>query len=450
MSGKLILNWLDNSKQKRELSHMAKAITKSVVRSVLSSSIGNVLEWYEYTLYAYFATVISNLFFPIGNSYMSMIMTFFTFAIGLAARPIGGIIFGYIGDRYSRKKMLVITMLLMSIPTLCIGLLPTYQQIGIAAPLCLVTLRILQGVALGGEFGASCVYLFESVPHKNRGFFGCLALTGVGTGLVLSACTIFIVEKFVSQEIIYAYAWRIPFFISVFGATIGFYMRRSLLETKDFIIAKQKSKLVINPFAEMLRNHKITLLSLFAIFITTQVAFFIVFIFGKSMMIKFLNYNNNLAGKFNLFTVISYTVATVFFGYLSDKINKKYIIIAGAFGIFLAIYPFISSLKAGDSSLVIFFSLLMGVFIGMTEGTLNPLVAESFPTNIRATSVAFCWNFTAVAFGGSAPIIAMWLIERLGSIDIVAYYLMFVSVITILVTLLFLRKEKRRINKSTV
>jgi MHS family proline/betaine transporter-like MFS transporter len=422
-------------------------VSKNVVKSILSSSIGNVLEWYEYTLYAYFAPVISGLFFPTDNPYVSMILTFATFAIGLAARPIGGIIFGYIGDRYSRRKTLAITMLFMSIPTLCIGLLPTYKQIGIAAPIILVTLRILQGLALGGEFGSSCVYLYESVSQNKRGFFGCMALTGVGCGLVLSSCTIFIIESLASKESIYAFVWRVPFFISVFGAMIGFYMRRSLLETEDFIIARNNSDLISNPFMEMLRNHKTTLFTLFAIFITTQIAFYIVFIFGKTMMVEFLHYDEHTAGKFNLFAVISYTIATVFFGYLSNKYNKRYIIILGSLGILLSIYSFIFSLKMGDQSSILLLSLLMGALIGMTEGTLNPLTAESFPTNIRATSVAFCWNFTSVAFGGSAPIIVMWLMKHFdNNVYIVAYYLMIACIITILVTLTMARKMKIKNN----
>ncbi len=163
-------------------------------------------------------------------------------------------------------------------------------------------------------------------------------------------------------------------------------------------------------------------------------------------MIKFLHYDEHVAGKFNLFTVISYTVSTVIFGYLSDKINKRYIILLGTIGIFIAVYPFINYLQAGNFSMVLLFSLLMGVLIGMTEGTLNPLVAESFPTNIRATSVAFCWNFTAVAFGGVAPIFSMWLIERFNNIYSVAYYLMAACVVTILVTVTTLVRQyvKRR------
>lgn len=405
-------------------------IKKNIVQSIISSSMGNVLEWYEYALYAYFSTVISTLFFSSNDRFVSMILTFSTFAVGLAARPIGGIIFGYVGDRYSRKKMLTITMLLMSIPTLCIGFLPTYEQIGILAPLFLITLRIIQGVALGGEFGASCVYLYESVPQNKRGFFGSFALTGVGLGLVLSACTIHIVESCISQETIYAYAWRIPFFISVFGSLLAFYMRRNLLESPDFLTVQQNHNLSPNPLAELFRNHKASLMSLFAIFLTTQISFFVVFIFGKTMMIDFLHYDARTAGQFNLLTMVSYTIATLIFGYLSDKVNKRYIVLFGAIGIFASVMPFIMSLEAGDVSLIFGMSLLLGAFIGMTEGTLNPIVAETFPINIRATSVAFCWNFTAIAFGGAAPIISMWLIDNAGGASAVAYYLMGACTIT--------------------
>jgi MFS transporter, MHS family, proline/betaine transporter len=417
---------------------------RALFTSVLSSSIGNVLEWNEYTLYAYFATVISALFFPSDNTLVSMILTFATFAVGLAARPIGGLIFGYLGDRFSRKKTLLFTMLLMSVPTLCIGLLPTYDQIGIMAPICLVVLRIIQGVALGGEFGASCVYLYESVQPQRRGFFGCLALTGVGLGLVLSSCTIFLVESFVSKEAIYSYAWRIPFFISVLGALVAFYMRKSLLETEDFVSAKQSCALVANPFMEMLRSHKSTLASLFAIFLTTQVAFFTIFIFGKAMMIEFLHFDARSAGLYNLFTVMSYTVATVVFGYFTDFVNKRYIILFGSACLLLCAYPFIVCLKEGSPSLILLFSLIMGALIGMTESTLNPLVAESFPTNVRATSVSFCWNCTAIAFGGSAPIVSMWLIERFNTTDSVAYFLIAVCSVTVLATSYELLRRNRR------
>lgn len=422
---------------------------RKLIRSVVSSLIGNVLEWYEYTLYAYFATVISSLFFPSDNQFVSMIMTFSTFAVGLAARPIGGIIFGYIGDKISRKSMLVFTMMLMTIPTLCIGMLPTYDKIGIAAPIILIILRILQGLALGGEFGASCTYLYESVSNNRRGFFGTLALTGVGLGLIFSSCTIFFVEKFFSNEEVYLYAWRLPFFISVLGACIAFYMRKSLMESDCFSEAKNNNQLLNNPFVEMLKNHKLKILKLFGIFITTQVSFFVVFIFGKSMMIKFLGYDSQLAGEYSLFTVISYTAATIIFGYLSDKVNKKYIILCGSTGILLLAYPFIHSLQIGSShATILLLSLLMGMLIGMTEGTLNPLTAESFPTNIRATSIAFCWNFSSVIFGSVAPIISMWLIENFGSVYIIAYYLITVCAITVSTVTFMIIKQILQKRKS--
>jgi MHS family proline/betaine transporter-like MFS transporter len=342
--------------------------------------------------------------------------------------------------------MLAMTMLLMSIPTMCMGMLPTYTQIGLAAPILLISLRVLQGIALGGEFGASCVYLYESVPYNKRGFFGTLALTGVGMGLVLSACTILLVESIFTSEEVFAYAWRIPFFVSVFGSLIGFYMRNNLLETDDFVQMKRDMSLVKNPFGELMKNHKAKLIGLFSIFITTQISFFVVFIFGKTMMIDFLHFDSKIAGKFNLFTVMSYTVATVIFGYLSDKINKRYLILMGAAGILCSAYPFIVALQNGSSSAILGMSILMGALIGLTEGTLNPLTAESFPTNIRATSVAFSWNFTSVVFGSAAPIIAMWLMNQTGETQSVAYYLMGVCSVTIVGSIIMIMKQSSKGN----
>lgn len=402
------------------------------IKSILSSSISNIIAWYEYTLYAYFATVISDLFFPDTNRYLATMLTFAAFAVGLIARPIGGIIFGHLGDRYSRKKILTLTTVLMSVATLGIGVLPTYKQIGILAPICLVTLRITQEFALGGCFGLSCVYLYESVPTTNRGLLGCIAITGVGLGLILSSCTALMIEVFVAPETLYTFAWRIPFFISIVGALVGLYMHKHLVETADFVVA-ECNVVATHPFIEMIKYHKLTLFRLFAVFISSQTSFFVVFIFGKTMMIRYLGYSNSMASKFNLLAVTSYTVATVLFGYLSDKINKRYMIIFGSLGILLSAYPFIAFLKTGLVVGILLLSILMGLLMGMTV-VLSPLTSESFPTNIRTTGVAFSSNFTAVVFGGSSPVIAMYLINHFGDVAAVAYYLMATCLITIVVT----------------
>ena len=414
----------------------------SSVKSVISASIGNTLEWFEYTLYAYFASVISQLFFPLSDPFVSKILTFATFALGLAARPFGGIVFGYIGDRYSRKNTMTFTMLMMSIPTTLIGFLPTYEVIGIAAPIMLVALRIIQGVALGGEFGSSCVYLYELVPVKYRGFFGSLSLTGVGCGLILSSLTILVVESIFTQQEIISYVWRFPFFISVVGSMIALYMRRNLLETIDFEDIKSQKQLVANPLLEMFKKHKLTILRLFAIFLTTQISFFVVFIYGKTMMIDFMKIDSRHASLFTLLTVTSYTIATLIFGYLADRINKRWIILAGCVGIFCFSWLFIEVLLIDSDMHVIILCCVMGGFIGMTEGTLNPLVSESFPVNIRATSVSFCWNFTAVGFGGVAPIISMWLTQKFNDAHYVAYFLMTACAISILVLIAEILKKK--------
>lgn len=409
-------------------------LEKNVVITTLYLSIGNIFVWYEFMLYAYFATVISKLFFSTDSAYVAMTMTLTTFVIGLASRPVGGVIFGCISDKFGRRKTLVLTVLLMSFFTLCIGLLPTYKQIGIASPICLIGLRILQGIALGGEFGVSCSYLFELAPTTKKDFFGSIAVAGGGLGMILSFCTIFIIEKFVTQAAIYDFAWRIPFFISIFSALLGLCMPKFLVETKNFVAAAQNNKLVVNPFVEMLKNHKATLLNLFAILMASQTSFFLVFSFDKTMAIKFLNQSSSIANKFTLSPIIGFTIATILFGYLSDKINKKNLIFWGSFGIFLSIYPFILFLRQGISCMTLLFSFLMGALTGMVEGALNSIIAESFPTKLRTVGTSFCWNFTAFLYGGTALIVTTWLIGKCGIVA-VAYYLMTACSITILTVL---------------
>lgn len=419
-----------------------------VFKSVVSASIGNILEWYDYTLYAYFATIITVLFFPTGNYYTAILLTFVTFFVGLVARPIGGLIFGYIGDRYSRKRSLIVSVLLMSVPTLCIGLLPTYYSIGIFAPVLLVILRIVQGLALGGEFGSSCVYLYESVPINKRGFFGTLALTGVGLGLILSSCTVFVIEFFFSREQIISFAWRIPFLASSIGSFLGFYMRHKLIESRDFEKEKSKKGLIENPFTNLLLFHRKTVVFLFSIFLTTQIAFFVVFIFGKNIMIDYLGYNNSTANKINLLIVSNYTLSTLFAGYLSDRFNKKSLILIGIVGIFLCSFPFVYFLQNGSYKSISVISAILGAFIGLSESVLNPFVVELFPIKIRTTAVAFCWNFTSVIFGGSAPLIIMSLMKNYKNIYCVSMYLMAACLISITSLMIHYFRDSK--NKSIV
>ena len=402
------------------------------IKSILYSLVGNIIAWYEYTLYACFATIISDLFFPSIDRYLATLLTFVIFAIGLIARPIGGIVFGHLSDRYGRKKILVLTTAFMSVATLGIGILPTYNEIGMLAPCFLIVLRIAQEFTLGGEFGISCVYLYESVDTDRRGFLGCIAVTGVGVGFILSTCTVLVIEMFVSPNMMRIFAWRIPFFISLIGILVSIRMNRELTETNDFVSEQKTTK--AHPFVEMIKCHKLTLFRLFAMYITTQTAFFVVFIFGKTMLVRFLNYSNSKASLFNLIAIVSYTLSTLLFGYLSDTINKRYAIILGSLGILLFSYPFIASFKIGMPSLILFLSVMMGIFIGMTVA-LGPLTSESFPISIRTTGVAFSCNFTAVVFGGTSPVMTIYLINRYNSVTAVAYYLMATCIVTMVVTI---------------
>jgi MHS family proline/betaine transporter-like MFS transporter len=406
--------------------------TKQTIRSVLASSMGNMLEWFEFTLYAYFAGTIGQLFFPQHDPFFSKIYAFGAFAVGIASRPIGALIFGYIGDKYSRKDTMTMTMMLMSVPTMIIGLLPTYYQIGIIAPIALIILRIFQGIALGGEFGSSCVYLFESVPQKVRGFFGSVSITGAGLGLILSSLTISAIEHYFTNEEILSYAWRLPFIISVIGSLLALYMRKNLIETEDFKKIRSTNQISVNPISEMLKYHKLTILRLFTIFLTSHSSFFVVFIYGKTMMIDNLGVTRGTAGVYMLYTILGYTFATLIFGFLANYMKKIYLLFFGCLGIFSLALPFINSFAQSSQNITLLMCILIGSFVGITQGILSPYVSSSFPSNIRATSVSCCYNFSSALFGGLAPVLSMWLVREYGSADYVGYFLMTMCSISML------------------
>lgn len=415
---------------------------KSVTRTILPIIIGNIIEWYEYTLFIYFAIIISNLFFPPNsNPLISIIWTFMTFWIGALVRPIGGIIFGYIGDKLSRKLILTVSIALMAIPTILIGLMPTYNQIGIIAPITLLILRIIQGLALGGEFGASCVFLFEISPTNKKGLYCSFALLGIGIGIIFSAITVMIIESSFSEYEIYNFAWRIPFLISFINLIISLILRRNLGETRDFIEMQNRNKIISNPFITLIKNHKLLLLKLLTIFLTTKTAFYIAFFFCKTIMIEKLNFADHLASKFNIYTIFSYTIATIIFGYLSDLVNRTHMMLLGNIGILAVAYPFVLAIQVGTPSDILVMSILLGTFIAMIESCLNPITIESFPANIRNTSVALCWNLAAGIFGGGSGVVLLWLIKFHGGIINITYYLIAVSTVTLIILINDLRPD---------
>jgi MHS family proline/betaine transporter-like MFS transporter len=390
-------------------------------RIITASVIGNAMEWYDYLLYAHFSLIISELFFPLENSFYSQMLTLAVFAGGFLARPIGGYVFGIIGDRLGRKTALTTSILLMAIPTALIGVLPTYSQIGLLAPFVMVIIRILQGISLGGEYSSSTTYLFESAPRGKRGFFSSFSSMSLALGVLVSALTVLIIESSFTKEEIVDFAWRIPFLISILYGFVGFYIRSKLSETTGFKKAHKNKK----PFATIFKYYKKRLFFAIGVFMGLTIPFYVIVVFSKTIMV-WIGFGTKMATFLNCLLIFIYMIVVPFAGILVDKIGDRKMLMIGSLGMLLFSMPFIYALKSSNLSSVIFAIVIAGVFIGIYQSAVPAFSARAFPVSIRASGVSLSYNLPAILFGGTAPMIVTYIVNATGgSFTQVGFYLAF-------------------------
>jgi len=394
-------------------------------RIVGLSALGGMLELYDFAIYGTFAVYFSHKFFPSENAYIVLLETYMIFLLGFILRPIGGIIFSHIGDEHGRKKVLVYTILIMGISSLGIAILPTYQQIGIGAPLLLLLMRLLQGLAVGGELPTTFVYISESMPTKRLLAFG-ITMAGVFSGYLFAAIINFIMTKTFSKDALNDYAWRIPFAIGGIVCFVSYKIRKTLRETKAFQEVMNKPKL---PLVYLLQNFKSQIIA-GIFFSATQQVFSIV---GIIYMPSYLNsvlkldtgFISNLLPCALIATVITIAITGIYFKKLQNiqklmlaSLIINLLLVPGAF-FFISANIHIFS---GYIALMILHGLI---------GLMVPLyITLLFPTNIRLSGVALCYNISVATFGGTAPIVITTLLKQTGWTYLIptAYILMFIAV----------------------
>lgn len=397
---------------------------------ILSGVIGNALENYDYVLYANFAIIIGKLFFPAGDLYTSMLATFGVFAVGFFMRPIGAIIFGHIGDKHSRKLALSLSIMLMSFPTSLIGLLPTYAEIGILAPLALVLIRLLQGLSIGGETSSFMTYLMESMPNsKHKAFLGSIALSSTALGLFLGFFASFICNfYFVEIE----WAWRVPFLISLPVGIIGFYIRSKLEESPEFQSLKDRKLLSKSPFRELFKEHKKQFFVICGLFVSISVPFYILFGFLATFMVKILGYSSLQVSTIYLISTLAFASFSLLSGWLSDRFGI-YKILLGAIALFAAvIFPIFTLILSQNFAATLIGFLAFIFFISLYQGSIPSIIIKIFPTKIRASGTAFSFNIISAIFGGLTPLVLTWAIKVSENYYVIPCYLLFSSLITIL------------------
>ncbi len=416
-----------------------KGFNLNVKKIIISATIGNTLEWFEYTLYAYFAAVIGEVFFPSTTKHLSVLMTFCVFFVGFVARPFGGFFFGYIGDRIGRKAVLSTSILLMAVPTGLIGILPSYASIGIMAPILMILLRILQGLSLGGEFSTSIVYITESAPFKKRGFAGGFSIASVGIGFLLSILTVSLIEACFTKSQISSYAWRIPFVLCFSIGILGFYIRKHLPESKDFKDVITKHKLQEHPLKTVFKKDFAKVLLAVFVFSSGAVSIYTFGLFAKTMLSSVLLFTSLQTNIIVILSMLAFVVSAFLAGYLADKINPLKLIICGATGIAVLtpIVLFMLSQNQPYKALPLYIALCS--CIAFVQSPYAVFVVKIFPPQIRSSAVAVVYSFISVIFAGTAPIVAMQIIRVFGGVMPLCYYILAVCFLTITSCILFLK-----------
>lgn len=398
-------------------------------KMLIPAMIGNALEWYDYALYAQFSYIIADTFFP--NSELKEILTLAIFASGFIVRPFGAIVFGHIGDKFGRKIALSLGIFTMIIPTAAIGLLPSSNSIGIAAPILLTLFRLIQGFSLGGEFSGCIAYVVENSPNKYRGLSGSTAFVSMCIGMLIGSLTADYCRHLFGEEILRAWAWRVPFIIGLGIGIVGIYIRSYLSESKIYEEAKAKGSLSKKPINDILRFNIKQLLIGIGLYLSVTVPFYIITVYMITFVVD-LGYSIEFANRVNVFVLISMICALPISGYLSDRIGRKPVLTSALMAMFCGTYYIFSSIYSKDPTMILASSCVLAFILGIYMGPIPTLLVENFPTNIRFTGVSLSYNISAALFGGTAPF-AIKTLTNITHIDMfVAFYIMFFILISML------------------
>ncbi|MBV9708911.1 MAG: MHS family MFS transporter [Chloroflexi bacterium] len=427
------------SKVTDKLESEEKGKKTSIRRVALASWIGTSIEWYDFFLYGTAAAlVLGPLFFsPKFSPLAAQLAAFATFWIGFVARPIGGIVFGHFGDRLGRKTMLVLTLMIMGVATFLVGCLPTYSVIGLWAPILLVTLRLLQGFAVGGEWGGAVLMATEHSPENRRGFYGSWPQMGVPTGLLLSSLLFSLVLLSFSQQDFLAFAWRIPFLVSIVLVGVGLFIRLTITETPDFERVKATQSIVRVPLVDVLRTHFKTVLlaaganalgpGSFYIFVT------FILTYGKQVlhMPSSVFLNATLIGAVVMFLTLPLA------GAFSDRLGRLPVFLTGAAFTGVMAFPLFWLIDTKSPFLIALAVSLALFSIGLMYGPLAAFFSELFGTNVRYSGASLGYQATAIFVGGPTPLIATWLLQQFGLVSWpIALYIIVLAMITLVSTYL--------------
>ena len=383
-------------------------------RTIFAGAIGNALEWYDFAIYGYFAPVIAAHFFPTGDPATALVATFGVFAGGFLMRPVGGLVIGHLGDSLGRRVALMVSVGLMAIPTALIAILPGYASFGLAAPVLLTLLRLLQGLSVGGEYTGSIAFLYENAAPRRRGLVTSIALTSAVAGILLGSATGAIVDGLLTTAQVDAWGWRLPFAFGLALALFAIVLRRGMAGSVDTLVHEAEEPPPL-PIVEAVRKHWRGMLQVTGINLGLGAAFYIMFVYLTTFLWKVVGEGQDVALEINTASLAVLALSVPLFAWISDRVGRRPLLIAGAVVMLLGTWPLFWVIHHPDPLLSLAgqlaFAFLFAIFVGPIPATMCAL----FPHRVRCSAVSVAYNLPLALFGGTAPMVAAWLIARTGA-----------------------------------
>lgn len=421
--------------------------TKQIQRRALAGSlVGSTIEWYDFLLYATVAPIVfAPQFFPDSDPFVAIMLAYFGHALTFFIRPFGGVFFAHIGDRIGRKKTLVVTLSMMGLGTMAIGLIPNYDQIGVWAPALLFACRIVQGLAIGGEWGGALLLAVEYAPKNRRGYFGAIPQTGVTWGLILGNLALLVSLGLAGPEVFAQWAWRIPFIVSVVLIFLGLWIRKELDETPAFKKVLERGAVERNPLGATLRNHWREVLIAIAVKAVETAPFYIFVSFMVSYSKTQLGYSNAQALTAIMVGAVVSSLFMPVCGALSDRFGRVPVYVFGVILLAAVTVPYFFMAEAGFVGFVVASILAVGIAWSFVTATLGTMMSELFTANVRYTGITLGYQIGAAVFSGTAPMIAVALTSKTGEhwwpIPI---YVIFLAVLSLVGVAVAIRRKRAR------
>jgi metabolite-proton symporter len=422
-------------------------VSKSELRTVvLSSLVGTTVEWYDFFLYGTAAGIVfPKLFFPSTEPATGTLLAFATFAVGFVARPVGGVIFGHIGDRIGRKNTLVATMLIMGVATFLIGVIPTHAAIGVTAPILLVVLRLAQGIAVGGEWGGAVLMAVEYAPPGKRGFYGSMPQIGLAIGLAMSTGVFALLGYLLPDEAFLSWGWRIAFMLSAILVGVGLYIRLKVLETPAFRKLEQAEAKATIPAAQLIRD-KLSRRHLM-LGMGSRWAEGVAFNLWAVFTISYATGTLDLGKQPILLSVMAAAAAMIVFipvfGKLADRFDRRHLYTAGLVLLAAATYPALALMGTGSTAVILVtIVVVLGVIYPIVYAPEASLFAELFPTRVRYTGISVVYQLSGIVASGLTPLILAYLLKTAqGGVSLIVTYVVIVSVISAVATMAIRKRD---------